>query len=461
MSIFSFYGSILHAQGYQGLHGSPYTGSTAMYNNPAASIGSAYKWDLTLFSAQVKASTQSFFLKNFTLANNNTAYLTLKDDYSSKFVHATVDASLFNFSYKIDNNKAFSFGIRARTYNHSKTLPFNYIDSSVNNFHSFLVANRNTYQLEGFVTHTGWLESDLNYAQVLAETNTSKLTGGITLQIMKGLSGAFAKVNKFSYQEEKNATDTAYTFTNGTGAFAYSDNYDQSNFNDYYKKAKTSLGLSLGIEYLIYQPDFNKESNHNLNYDWKIGLSIMDIGSNSFIPTTNASKFSTPDPSLTDITLENKLVGAANFIDFSDSLNSIFLNSSSISENYTVSTPTRMVVNIDKNLGNHFFINGELSMNFFSSSGYDYKKLKSRELNLLTITPRWETIGWGAYFPLQYNTQGQLWVGAAVKLGPLVMGVHSLGIFKKDPTINGGAYLMLSLHPFNKRKVLSTLDCTE
>ena len=120
-----------------------------------------------------------------------------------------------------------------------------------------------------------------------------------------------------------------------------------------------------------------------------------------------------------------------------------------------------MVVYIDKNLGNHFYINGELSMNFFSSSGYDYKKLKSRELNLLTITPRWETIGWGAYFPIQYNTQGQLWVGAAVKLGPLVMGVHSLGIFKKDPTINGGAYLMLSLHPFNKRKVLSTLDCTE
>ena len=34
-----------------------------------------------------------------------------------------------------------------------------------------------------------------------------------------------------------------------------------------------------------------------------------------------------------------------------------------------------------------------------------------------------------------------------------------LGLFKKDPYLNGGGYLMLSFHPFSKEKVWSKLDC--
>ena len=112
---------------------------------------------------------------------------------------------------------------------------------------------------------------------------------------------------------------------------------------------------------------------------------------------------------------------------------------------------------MDKNLGNHFFVNGDLSLNFYSTS--DVLKTNTRELNLLTVTPRWETIALGAYLPIQYNTQGQLWVGAAIKLGPLVLGVHSLEIFNKYPSLNGGGYLLISFHPFNKSKVHSYFDC--
>ncbi|MDP3666126.1 MAG: hypothetical protein Q8R50_05555, partial [Sediminibacterium sp.] len=119
----------------------------------------------------------------------------------------------------------------------------------------------------------------------------------------------------------------------------------------------------------------------------------------------------------------------------------------------------RLIINIDKHLTHHFYLNGELSMNFFSTS--NYTKLRTRELNLLTITPRWETFGWGAYLPVQYNTQGQVWVGAAIKMGPLVLGFHNLGLLGKNPTLNGGGYLLLSIHPFSKRNVLSKMDCLQ
>ncbi len=444
--------SDLAAQGYQALHGSPLAGSTAVFNNPAASVGSAYKWDLSLFSVQAKMSSNAPYY-----VSGVNGGLTMTEDIRSKFFHANLDVSLLNFLYKPDNDHAFNFGIRARSYNHVKTTAFRYSDS-INSFHSFLIANDNQPYLEGFATHTGWLEADLNYSQVLFENSRSKLTGGVTLQIMKGLSGAFLKLNKVSYIESKTATDTLFNFTDGSGSAGYSSTWDQNSFTAARKEALTSFGLSLGIEYMIYNNEYSENGvNNNLNYEWKIGVSLMDIGSNKYKPSSNSVQLFSPSANITDILVDQKFTGAPDISAFKDSLTSVFTNSAAITNNFSITNPTRLIINVDRNFGNNLYINGELSMNFFSTSSYT--KYRTRELNLLTITPRWETIGWGAYLPVQYNTQGQLWVGAAVKLGPLVLGLHNLGILAKNPTMNGGGYLLLSIHPFNKRNVLSKMDC--
>lgn len=455
------YASILNAQGYQALHGSPYAGSTGIFNNPASPVNSAYRWDLTLFSTQFKMSSNSLYLKDFSLSDQSNSQLKLRDGYGTRFVHMNTDISFMNFLYKIDTKKAVGFNLRARTYNHLKTQAFNFVDSTVNSLNSFLIANRNTAYLESFITHAGWLEADLNYSQVLSETYTARLTGGITLQIMKGLSGAFVKMNKASYLEIKGSTDTSYTFTNGSASYGYSDNYDgSSDAKTFINQAQTGLALSLGIEYLVYNAERSGETmNNNLNYDWKVGISLLDLGANSFKASQYSGQVSDPNVAVTDAQIDAKLNGASNMRDLRDSLNTMFNNSSSIIDKFTISNPTRFTVNIDKNLGNHFYVNGELNMNFYSTASYN--KLHTRELNLLTVTPRWETIGFGAYLPVQYNTQGQFWIGAAVKLGPLVLGFHNLGLLKKDPALNGGGYLLLSIHPFNKRQVLSKMDCLQ
>ncbi|MES2328632.1 MAG: hypothetical protein V4539_03450 [Bacteroidota bacterium] len=452
-----FFPYALKAQGYQALHGSGLTGSTAVFNNPAASVTSAYKWDLTLFSAQVKLSNNSMYLKNF--PSTSSTELTMKEGFQSRFLHTNLDVSLLNFLYKIDNEHAVNFGIRARTYSHIKTMPFQYSDS-IFSPHSFFIANRATPYLQGFGTHTGWLEADLNYSQVLFENSNSKLSGGLTLQIMKGLSGAYVKVNKITYLESKSATDTSFVFTGGGGAMAYSANYDESSFKDVYKKSLGALGLSVGIEYMTYNTDANAYGNNNLNYDWKIGLSLMDLGANSFTPSIASGQYYNPVANVSDADLDAKLSYVRDTKEFRDSLSTIFAANADITDNYRISNPTRLILNIDKNFGRNLYVNGELSMNFYSTS--NYAKLRTRELNLLTITPRWETVGLGAYLPIQYNTQGQLWVGLAIKAGPLVVGFHDLGLlFKKDPYVNGGGYLLLSIHPFSRKKIIGKMDCPE
>lgn len=454
-----FFCSALHAQGYQALHGSPYTGATSIYNNPAASVTSAYKWDVTLFSTQVKVATNAAYLKNFSLKHPGDAEFTIDDQYHSRYAHGNADVGLFNVLYKIDNKQAVSAGLRVRSYVHSKALPF-YASDTTTSFNSFLIQNANTPFLDGFATNSSWLEADLNYSRILFENSSSKLSGGLTLQIMKGLSGSYVRLNKLSYLMSKSATDTSFSFTNGSLSGAYSDNLAADGFKDYMKRTLGGLGLSIGVEYLVYTPENNLYGNHNLNYDWKIGVSIMDIGANHFKAGDGSGTFNNPQASLSDADVDRKFSGAGSVQALSDSLATIFATTTKLVDNFTITNPTRLVINVDRNFGNHFFVNGELSVNFFASGGY--RTMHTRELNLLTITPRWETIGAGAYLPVQYNTQGQLWVGAAVKAGPLTIGVHDLGmLFKKNPYINGGAYLLLSIHPFNKKRILSKMDCYE
>lgn len=443
------------AQGYQALNGSAYTGSTAIFNNPAASVNSAYRWDLTIFSVQAKVSNNSAYLQSSAGGGSTIAF---RQDFNSKFLHANVDAGLFNFLYKIAPDKAFSIGVRLRSYDHLKTLPVNITDT-MGSIHSFLMLNQNTPFVEGFATHNAWMETNLNYSQVLMQDHSSRLTGGITLHITKGMSGAYVKLNKVSYLVSKNATDTLFNFTNGTGAFAYSAGHDEGSYKDFNATTVGGLGLSAGIEYMTFNNEITNGNNHPLNYDWKIGVSLMDLGSSTYKPSVASAEYYDPKSTATDINVDQKLNNAPDIKAFKDSLKTLFNNSRDITENFSISSPTRLIVNVDKNMGDHLFINAELSMNFFSSASYT--KLRTRELNLLTITPRWETIGLGAYLPIQYNTQGQLWMGAAIKLGPLVLGIHNLGILKKNALLNGGGYLLLSIHPFSKRRILDHFDCPQ
>jgi hypothetical protein len=54
-------------------------------------------------------------------------------------------------------------------------------------------------------------------------------------------------------------------------------------------------------------------------------------------------------------------------------------------------------------------------------------------------------------------------VGGAVKVGPLLVGVHNFNFFKwfKEGTqsYDGGGYLLLSIHPFTKKEEDNGILC--
>jgi hypothetical protein len=455
----------VNSQNYHAIHGSAYAGASSIFNNPASPVNSLHKWDINLFAFQLSNITNTVYFKDMKLPSIANASIQLKEGKFSRFNHQAIDLNLFNAMYQIDAKQSISGGLRIRSYAHIKTNSFEGNDST-DRLNEFLFNNRTTPFIEGFATQAGWLEGNLNYSRIIKSTNEGKLSAGITLQIAKNVSGAYSRINRFSFLETKlTPTDTVYTFTGGAGSYAYSSNYDaispyinlQGNINQMIKSGTTSLGISLGMEYIKYDQSVSVGENEPIPYQWKIGLSIMDIGASSFKTSEFTGQFSNPSTAITDGDLSKKLSGINSSQDLRDSLATLFGTVTPLAPTFNINHPTRMIINVDRHFGNHFYLNGQLSMNFRSSSNFN--KFNTRELNLLTITPRWETLAWGIYLPLQYNTQGQFWIGAAIKLGPLVAGIHSLGILKKDPLMNGGGYLMMSIHPFNKKMYTTRLDC--
>ena len=452
------------SQSYHAINGSPYAGVSGIYVNPASSVNSVYKWNVNILSLQAEASNSSFIANKFSLTNSDSSSSNITNGYKPRYFHSNLDISLLNISYKPNNKNAFSFGIRGRMFAHIKQAPYFYTDT-IKSVTSFLNTNSTAQYLEAFAISSGWMEFNFNYARTLIQDKYSRLTGGITLAYTKGLSGAYSNVDHITYQED--ATNNYYEIAGGRVTTELSSTYDSlasnrsasSNIHRFLSHALSSFDLNIGFEYLFKNSFDGKDINEE-NYDWKIGVSIMDIGKNRYAPSVSAFAASKPNVNADLSNLQTEINNVKELNDLKKLTRDYFSSIDSITSAFKITNPTRMIINVDRNLGNHFYVNGELNINFYSTEPWN--GLHTREINLVTVTPRWETRNLGFYLPVQYNSQGQLWVGAAAKLGPLLLGVNSLDFinwFKKHTQdFNGGFYLMLNIHPF-KQKEFDGIEC--
>lgn len=460
---------IPQAQNYQAIHGSPYAGSLGIYNNPATGVHSHYNWDVTLLSTQIKSSTNAFSSTKPILSLPQ-ASVYLSNGNTSRYEHTNQDVHLLNTRFKINRRSAIAFGLNGRSYVHAKAKDFKFIDT-ISSFNSFLQLNRPVPSIQGRAIENSWAELYASYSRIIRSTSTDQLSAGITLKGIRGASGLYVQIDQFSFDEfiEPGSLPT-YFLKDAAGKYGYSSNYDKlednsgDNVKEFLQYTQGSVGIDLGVEYLLkadYPPQFDDDQDE-LGYNWKIGVSVLDLGRNYFKHGRYSRTFSGAASTVSEVELEEKFSGIEDIQDMYDSLQTVVTTLRENGPDFYIWQPTRLVINIDKPIVEDFYINGELTINFFSTQNKNQHH--TRELNFLTVTPRWETSFFGAYLPVQFNTEGQLWIGTALKAGPLLIGVHDWGaIFNKNKIFNGGAYLALTVRnffsPSTKAKRIKYMDC--
>ncbi|MBC7851300.1 MAG: hypothetical protein H7Y31_16270 [Chitinophagaceae bacterium] len=449
--ILLFNSFIIYGQNYHAIQGSSYAGSIGVHNNPASIVNTPFKWDVTLLGVQGKVSTNILTIRNYSLLSSPaTSEYVYNWGLSKKFGIVSTNLNILNARIAIDRKRSIAFGANVRAYANIRSNDYYYFDS-LKTVSAFLEPNLRNQPLGAEFVNSSWIELYGTYAQTIFDNESGRLNAGVTLKVSRGLSGTHASIADGRFSPFTSPTPQ-FSLDNITARYGYSSNLDQwsdennagSNIRNLAKFAQSGASLDFGAEWLIRAGDVPAYDEDNyFDYEWKIGLSLLDVGLNQFRYSNNSRTATGFQPNMTSQNLLRKFDSTINSIrTFNDSLATTVAQISALSGVYRILNPARMVLNIDKYITGNFFVNGELSLNLAGIFGK--KRFYVQEMNLLTVTPRWETSKLGVYLPFSFNTQKQLWMGAAFKAGPLLFGLHNLGyIFSKESLLKGGGYIAL------------------
>lgn len=459
----------LHAQNYYGIQGSNYAGSLSAGNNPASIVNVPYKWDVTILGLQEKNATNGVTIHNYSLLSSpQKATVTFDQGDYRRFAYADFNINLLNTRIALNRKQVIGFGMNLRGYAQLSTGPINFVDS-LKNSNGFFNTGNYTRKLSGNLLHSSWVELYATWGQTIWDNNNTRLNAGITAKVSRGISAAYTDIQNGIVGQTVHGNSYVYVMQDVLAQYAYSDNYDgwqkqkstSQNLRDFVSNTRGGASLDLGVEYIIKPSQVTSflEDDTYYDYDWKIGLSLLDVGLNQYKFGRESRLVSGFQNNITDSLLDQRFTHINNLHAFNDSLAGIARNIQQPGGLFNIVNPARMVLNVDHFLFDAFYINGNLSVNLSSLSGHQWRLT---ELNLLTITPRWETHKMGVYLPVQFNTKNQLWVGGAFKYGPLLLGVHNWAeVFAKNKMQNGGVYLALTIHAWKNTRAKGDkrLDC--
>jgi hypothetical protein len=450
------------AQNYHAIEGSPFAGSLGIAANPASIVNTPYAWDINVFSLQVKNTTNAFTIYNYSLISRpDSSKFGFNNGNYSHYAHADFNIHLLNARFALNRRQAIAFGANLRGYMGVKADAYNYSDTlkTLNDFFAINQVN-GTRPYNASLTSSSWIELFATYSQTIMDDENGRLNAGITLKAMRGISGAFARLQNGVVIPSSTGTAGGidYSLKSASARYGYSANYDLWNNNrstgqnskDMLVHSQGGLALDLGAEYLV-RPQvityYDDDPDDYYSYEWKIGVALLDIGQNLYKYGTQSRVVNSPKASVLGTDLENKFSsGISTLRSFNDSLTTVVNSISPLSGGFKILNPARLSVNVDRPLMNHFSVNGTLTINLTSSG--NSKTLSVQEINLLTLVPRWETKRWGVYLPVQYTVQGKLLVGGAFKAGPLLFGIHNWSnVFSKNKMQNGGGYIAIVIRP--------------
>src|SRR6185312_4631244 len=395
-------------------------------------------------------------LSDFSYLSKDTIRYRWANGAMKRYAAFSFNVHLLNLRVSLGRDQAIEAGANIRGYGAIRTGRVDYNDS-LKNMNDFFNVNEGTVYDAG-MTSSSWLEGFVTYGRTLVDNAYGRLNGGLTLRLMRGISGAYAELNGGSVNRSfsPGSSRTIYELAAGNGRYAYSANYDYwkkgrsawQNWEEFLGHTRPGAAADFGVEWLVKPQtiDLYDDGDSYYDYDWKIGVSLLDIGFNNYKYGSQSRAITSPRANITDSALDQKFDRIRGVAQFNDSMATIVTGFSRIAGYFKVWDPARLVINIDRPMPGHFAVNATLALNLGSTNLK--KRLFTREITLLSLTPRWELKNLGAYLPVQVTAYGRVWVGGAFKAGPLLLGIDNWAdLFTKTRMANGGIYLALVVRP--------------
>ncbi len=477
LAITVMFSCYLKSQDFIGFNQSNYAGVTGVYQQPASIVDGRMKFDMNLLGLNVMAYNNYIGIDRSALkrtkdANGNTTfdafndpnfannYLTEKTNSSDKGIYFSNRITGPSFMVNLNRKNAIALTTGVRNYINIDGISPELAKLAYNEFKypSLWVQNLQNKNLS--IQEMSWAEYGLTFAHVFKDDNEHYFKAGATVKLLQGIQSAYVFVSDLNYNFQ--TKDTLSIFNSDVN-YGHSDNLKLNeipigktgtgtNIFDY-SQSYPGIGFDFGVVY-EWRPDYKKykydmDGQKDLwrkdknKYKLKIGLSVTDIGSIKFKKGGIANDFQA------NVSLWNlKPISPKTIGEFDDTLASRYGTNGESS--YRMNLPTAISVQIDYQIWKDFYVN----LTPFLAFQYKKNDTKVHDISSIAITPRWDHKWFGVFVPVQYNFFDGFRLGAAVRLGPLVVGTSNLSPIIGQKTIYGAdVYTMIKIPvPYGKPK---------
>jgi Family of unknown function (DUF5723) len=477
----------LIAQSYTGYHSGAYSGVYSILNNPADILNHRVRGDFNLAGVSTALGNNVFTFKykkingdgeNDPLAFGNPIKKAAKQNFNT-------DVFGPSLLIRLSDKHAFALTTRARAMANLYGLDKEILNALFQNkIESTFINNTVTAKDMSLQAHA-WKEISLTYSRQITTSDYGVWKAGASLKYLSGL-GAFSFATKnlsFTYDSIIDPValrkKDAIIKSGGSIAIGYTKNFDSlsGDVNDYLRFTNPGFGADIGVSYehrdemQVYQTSYSDKAN---NYIWKAGAAITDIGFIRYPKSQTkalVTKFGSKPFLIDQLSAPSD---SSNLFQKANYYAGVFGSRTEPSA-ITMQLPTTLRLSYDRYFNPWLGVQAQLNIPLM------FTRVSIHEGNYnpvsVVITPRAEVPAAGIYMPLSYNSISGFQMGAALRLGPLVVGSASLINTRILGSTKGAdAYFILRIplfgyrefkekayfetHPKLSRKQRRMLDCS-
>ena len=422
----SFFLAVLQGKSQElwGAANSNYAGAMGHDLNPASIVATPFKWELHVISASGSVMNNYVYLKKNSRAFRNglngeglgenrfsDRYTTNdKEAYGSAFV------KLPSFMYST-KKWGLGFHVATRAAASARGVPYHLAKFMYEGF--FYDPQQQIDYTGGNMSVAGmnWHEAGVTGGIMVFNRPDAALTAGISINYLYGLNSYYLQVDKINYNMQ---ADTLWQID--IADVEYGHAYSEIP-RDFWKKKGGGVSSSVGVQYYRNRNDIAYDpclDNKQKKYDYKIGLSIIDIGYIKFNRIT--SKYFLTDVSSDWYGIDTvKINGVTN----ADSIfNNQFFGSPAgglAASGYTLWMPAAASIQFD------YSLTPSIYLNFSAIQRLPISDYAIKRANQLSITARYETKQFEIAIPYSFYDYFRHRIGVAIRYGIFTVGTDMIG----------------------------------
>ncbi len=433
----SFFASSLLAQQASGLHYENYAGIHGVVKNPAYGKHGKLGWDVNLASINLYgrttyASVSNANLFSFVNSMDSLSVLGINEqqldpaargiffDDTDRNRSAYLHADVMGPSVWIDLQPvALGVFVRGRAQAGISSIPQ---DLGYHNYQNLMLDQEQS--IDGAQSAgAAWTEYGINVSSSLV--GFEHISFGINVKYLQGHEGYY--LNSPNNIDFTKTSDEQLVINSAVSTLAYT-----SGLGDISELSRSNRGAGWSLD-VGYSQLFERS---------RLGISLLDLGRISFNSNAEMHRIVINEPvslAIADIVNSNNLNGLISLVDQSIG------DTTLISNDFSVGTPARIIVNYDYQLARNIYVNSSLSQSVTSAEN------AIRSENNVSISPRFESRWFTVAVPVVINNYESVHVGFATRLGVLTIGSdHVMSLFGNSEFNGSSIFAAVKINPWGQ-----------